>query len=167
MEALHTLSGVFDSDIPEKRVVVGSNATVRKAMKGVFRDSDVLLKETLDELMKMFRVPDPEYYDQYLSSRVIVDLGHGKKHVSTPAPTGDNATVEGTVRKADTEEVVAEAKVSLVGTNVLASTDVHGKYKLIVPWGKYMIRAEKEGFVTSNENISLQKGDEMELDLEV
>jgi hypothetical protein len=83
-EALNALSIAFLRTIPGKRVASGANTASMKAMKLLFRDTDKLLNDTIDDLLVMYRGPQPDFYNKYLASRVIVDLGHGKKAGKAP-----------------------------------------------------------------------------------
>ncbi len=82
--ALDTLRLAFPATIPAKRVVSGANSAAREAMKKLFTDTDTLLKDTLDNLIVIYRVPQPDFYNQYMAARTIVDLGHGKKSDAPP-----------------------------------------------------------------------------------
>ena len=88
--ALDTLKTEYPKTIPGKRVAGGANTAAKEAMKLLFKDTDKLLKDTLDNLMIIYRVPQPEFYSKYLVARVVVELGHGKKRVR---PTTDSTAV--------------------------------------------------------------------------
>jgi hypothetical protein len=83
-DALDALSTSFPQTIPETRVLSGANTAAMKAMKLLFKDTDKLLNETIDDLLVMYRGPQPEFYNKYLAARVIIDLGHGKKADKAP-----------------------------------------------------------------------------------
>jgi len=55
--------------------------------------------------------------------------------------------IEGIVRNAQTRDPVANARVSIVGTNLFALTDDHGYYAFDnVPAGTYDVRVQVSGF---------------------
>ena len=165
LNALHT---AFLKSIPGKRDSIGSALAARLAMRLLFKETDLLIKDKLDNLMVIFRAAKPEFYTKYGSARVIVDLGHGKKAGnSTPADTGTTTTasINGKVYDTETEAGIVGAKVMIEGSNLTTTADAQGLYSLTTVPGTYTLLAEKEGFEAYNDDIVLEAGDALELDL--
>jgi hypothetical protein len=165
LDALHT---AFLKSIPGKRDSVGSGTAARLAMRLLFKETDVLIKDQLDNLMVIYRAAKPEFYSKYGTARVIVDLGHGKKAGNstpgTPATT-TTASVNGKVYDTETEAGLVGAKVMIEGRNLTTTADAQGLYSLTTVPGTYTLLAEKEGFEAYSDDIVLEAGDALELDL--
>ena len=165
IEKLNALHVAFKDAIPGKRDSVGANVATRGAMRLLFKETDLLLKDKLDNLMVIFRGTKPELYAKYGSARVIVDLGHGKKANDSTGSTNTNASVNGKVYDTETEAGIAAAKVMIEGSNLTTTTDAQGLYSLTTVPGTYTLLSEKEGFEAYSDDIVLEAGDALELDL--
>ena len=75
-----------------KEVVSGAaeRTGARTAVSDLFVQADEVLKEELDRMMQVYRVSDPEFYNDYKAARVIKDLGvrHGKAGQPAPPAAG-------------------------------------------------------------------------------
>lgn len=164
-ETLDNLRNTFKNSIPAKRLVDGANTAAMKAMKLLFKETDMLLKEKIDNLLLTYRVPEPLFFTKYRAARVILDLGHGKRSGNKPAVSDNKAEVSGKVYDLETEEDVANAKVMLEGTSVWVMSDADGRYTLSAVPGSFRLIAEKTGFEAYSDDIVLESGDVLELDL--
>ena len=162
LDALHT---AFLKSIPGKRDSVGSAVAARLAMRLLFKETDLLIKDKLDNLVVIFRAANPEFYTKYTSARVIVDLGHGKKAGNTTTGSTTTASINGKVYDTETEAGIAGAKVMIEGSSLAATADAQGLYTLTTAPGSYTLLAEKEGFEAYSDDIVLEAGDTLELDL--
>lgn len=72
-------------DTPRQATDVGSGAT--KKIKELIKKFDNLLNNRIDNLMLMYRVTNPDFYEAYVQSRMIIDLGirHEPETPGTPA----------------------------------------------------------------------------------
>ena len=165
LDALHT---AFLKSIPGKRDSVGSAIAARIAMRLLFKETDVLIKDRLDNLVVIFRFAKLEFYTKYCSARVIVDLGHGKKAgSSTSGSTASTTTasVNGKVYDTETEVGLVGAKVMIEGSSLATTADAEGLYSLTTVPGAFTLLAEKEGFEAYSDDIVLDACDALELDL--
>ncbi len=70
-----------------------------------------------------------------------------------------NATIEGSVKDAQTGEPLPSANVIIVGTSLGAATDIDGKYVIRnVPLGSYTLRASYLGYRPLKHPVQVMKG---------
>ena len=76
---------------PRKQVVQSSSAT--KTLKALFLAADTLLTRRLDGLAVQFKTSAPDFYNQYVAARSIIDTAGTRKAKTpvTPAAGGDSA----------------------------------------------------------------------------
>jgi len=80
LELLMTKRAAFNAMIPKKREAVGVSKTATRNMEEIFTETNDFLKKKMDNIMLAFRTTHPDFYQQYLSARIILDLGHGGEH---------------------------------------------------------------------------------------
>jgi len=80
LELLMTKRATFNAMIPKKREAVGISKTATRNMEEIFIETNDFLKKKMDNIMLAFRTTHPDFYQQYLSARIILDLGHGGEH---------------------------------------------------------------------------------------
>jgi iron complex outermembrane receptor protein len=78
-----------------------------------------------------------------------------------PAPT--TGEISGTVESPELEAPLAGAIVRVVGTNITATTDDAGHFKLDVPPGDVKVRAESAGFKAEERTVKIEAGAAREL----
>ena len=75
-----------------KEVVSGlaERSGARTAVSDLFVQADEVLKEELDRMMQVYRISDPEFYNDYRAARVIRDIGvrHNKPGQPAAPPAG-------------------------------------------------------------------------------
>lgn len=75
---------------------------------------------------------------------------------ATVAPSSDSLTVTGRVTAAATGLPVADARVSVAGTDAVSATDSSGTFKVSVPpAGSHVLTARKLGFAASSATVNL------------
>jgi hypothetical protein len=83
----------FEAAVKQWSSGVAERVGARTAVGELFVQADEVLKEDLDPIMQVFRVKDPEFYNDYRAARVIKDIGvrHNKTgQPTTPAPGSPN-----------------------------------------------------------------------------
>jgi TonB-dependent receptor len=97
---------------------------------------------------------------------VLVFAGSSSRAGETGAVTSKaderaaNATVQGTVKDAETGNALPSANILIVGTGLGASTDVDGKYIIHnVPEGLYKVRASYVGYETVEVPLEAREGE--------
>ena len=75
IDSLQFLLNQFDVLIqsPRQAIIVNSEAT--KRLKELFKHADKTLKHELDGLMLRYKESNPDFYDEYINARIIIDLG--------------------------------------------------------------------------------------------
>jgi len=74
---LDTLINKYADQVQNPRTAIGERSTATQELEALFVEGDTVLKEQLDKLIEIFKVSAPNFYNQYKSARVIVDLGRG------------------------------------------------------------------------------------------
>ena len=88
LDDLKARISAYDASLKEVTSGVAERVGARTAVSDLFVQVDEVLKEELDAMMQIFRVTDPELYNDYRAARVIKDLGarHGKNAAATKTP---------------------------------------------------------------------------------
>ena len=86
IEELKSLVAAYDAALKDLAGVMAERVGARTAVAEMFNKADELLKDELDPVMHIFRLTDPELYDDYRAARVIKDIG--VRHVKAPEPAG-------------------------------------------------------------------------------
>jgi len=92
LDDLKARIAAYETAVKEVSSGMAERSGARSAVSDLFVQADEVLKDELDRMMQIFRVTDPEFYNDYRSARVIRDLGvrHGKNAAKTPAPGSPN-----------------------------------------------------------------------------
>lgn len=90
LEDLKSRINAFEESLKEVSTGVAERVGARSRLSEFFVQADEVLKEELDPMMQIFRMSDPEFFNEYRSARVIKDLGvrHGKNSQAAAAPAG-------------------------------------------------------------------------------
>jgi hypothetical protein len=86
IEELKSRVAAFDAALKDVASGMAERIGARTAVAEMFNKADELLREELDPLMHIFRLTDPELYNDYRAARVIKDIG--VRHVKTPEAAG-------------------------------------------------------------------------------
>ena len=76
-----------------------------------------------------------------------------------------SASVNGKVYDTEAEAGIAAGRVMIEGSNLTTITDAQDLYSLSAAPGTYTLVAEREGFEANSDDIVLEAGDALELDL--
>jgi hypothetical protein len=80
LELLNTKRNDFNAMIPKKRAATGVSKAATRNLEEVFAETNDFLRNKMDHIMLAFRSVYPDFYMQYQSARMIIDLGHGGEH---------------------------------------------------------------------------------------
>ncbi len=87
LDSLQTAITDFKNAIGEKGSTKGTGVVNTQRLVDLFRQADRLLREELDKVMLRFRKSNAEFYDAYIVSSTVADLGGGKtKKIDTAPP---------------------------------------------------------------------------------
>ncbi len=154
MAAYQTAITNYALFVPKPRTARVSKKTVTKNIKDLIKQIDELLLDELDALAIQFKVANADFYNNYLSSRIIIDLG------------STTAKVRGTVKNAEDVPLVgATFFITLTGQTqkvgeTLAVTG--GKYGIanLLP-NDYDLYWERVGYIQKVEtNLHIPAGKE-------
>ena len=80
----------YEATIEDIGTGMAARVGARTAVGDLFIQADELLKEEIDAMMELFRVKEPEMYNNYHAARVIKDIGihhkKGEKKTATGSP---------------------------------------------------------------------------------
>jgi hypothetical protein len=86
VEELNSRIAAFDATLKDIASGTAERVGARTALAEMFNKADELLREELDPVMHIFRLTDPDLYNDYRAARVIKDIG--VRHVKTPEAAG-------------------------------------------------------------------------------
>ena len=86
IEELKSRVNAFDAALKDVASGMAERVGARMALAEMFNKADELLREELDPVMHIFRLTDPDLYNDYRAARVIKDIG--VRHVKTPEAAG-------------------------------------------------------------------------------
>lgn len=153
---LQTLITEYDDSVPGPRNVISDKKSATSQLVVLFKETDEVLNENLDNVMLQFKLSSPDFYSNYVNNREIIDLG--TQHTRLGGAITDN---EG--------NPVGGVTVTAEGANLEEVSNEEGVYlfKPFIP-GDFTIRAEKEGFLTKTiENVHVSPGEHLVLDIEL
>jgi hypothetical protein len=93
LDDLKSRTTAYENCVKEVASGMAERTGARTAVSDLFVQADEVLKEELDRMMQVFRVTDPEFYNDYRAARVIKDIGvrHTKPgQPATPAAGSPN-----------------------------------------------------------------------------
>jgi hypothetical protein len=143
--ALQTDINNYAPLIGKPRSQVAASAAATKNVKQIIIGSRSQTKDTLDPLMEQFKTSNASFYEEYHTSRIIVNVGTHKETI-----------LEGVVTNGTT--AIAGITVKLTGTKKKKITTKTGKFRFmkLLPQ-KYTVTATGTGYVNFSENVMLTK----------
>lgn len=85
LDELKRLNDAFAAIVENPRQAITNRAKATTYLQGYFKQADTIVKDRLDKLMNYFREKSPDFWQQFISARKIINLGHGKKAVKEKA----------------------------------------------------------------------------------
>ncbi|MEZ5198510.1 MAG: carboxypeptidase-like regulatory domain-containing protein [Bacteroidales bacterium] len=152
----------YNIAVPDKRVADSTSKAATADLKLKFKEMDILLKEKLDRLVRLFETTNPDFVQQYFNARIIIDLGRRSS-------TNNKALISGSVTDFETEAPIAGASVAILKTGLTATTGTDGYFSIdVVNAGNYSIQVEKIAYKTYIEDaVQIEKGQEITLEIEL
>jgi hypothetical protein len=148
--------------IAQPRAVKVESKNATEALKLKFAETDSLLYDKLDNVIKIFKPDYPGFVEQYFHARLIINLG--VRH------TGEKvARIKALVLKAGTQIPLTYAMVTILGTKRFTKTDANGKFSFFFRIrGIYTLQVELDGYKRhTSEPITIKPGDEINLKIEL
>ena len=75
LDDLQARIAAYDAAVKDLASGMAERSGARTAVSDLFVQADEVIKEEIDPMMQIFRVTDPELYNDYRAARVIKDLG--------------------------------------------------------------------------------------------
>ncbi len=88
LEDLKSRIAAFEEALKDVSTGVAERVGARSMLSELFVQVDEVFKEEIDPMMQVFRVTNPEFYNEYRSARVIKDLGVRHARPGQPAAPG-------------------------------------------------------------------------------
>lgn len=137
----------FGTLIGKPRSVVAATAAATKNITQLISESRLFNKNTLDPLMEQFKLSNTVFYDEYHTSRMIVNVGTHKE-----------TFVEGVVT--DGTNPLMNVLVKVAGTKKKKLTTENGKFRFMYMQAqKYTVTATAQGYKPFSENVLLTKNE--------
>ncbi len=162
LDALDELLAAFEGKVPAPRIAVASRSSSLKATNKQVQYLIKLLDESIDRLMLKFKFTHPAFYNTYVASREIVDIGSRETKMTGIIM---DSTTGAALHKAVVTAVEVnnkfrfETTTNTKGIYTLKITEP-GTYKLVVSHPQYKGSVEKLIDITlgsqARENIGLQ-----------
>ncbi len=131
--------------IGKPRSQVAASAAATKTVKEVIKGSRSLTKDSLDPLMEQFKTSNETFYNEYHTSRIIVNIGTHKETILEGVVTNGTSAIAGIT-------------VKLTGTKKKKITTKTGKFRFMkLQPQKYTVTATGTNYVNFSENVMLTK----------
>ena len=141
VDDLRAMIDAYDDSIPKPRTSIVVKKIATGNLKTFFAETDALLKDKMDVLAGVIQFSEPDFYANYINSRIIVDTG--SHHL---AVRGKVVDVDGMP--------IAGVTASVVGLTVHYLTKAKGSfYVKSLPAGTYLFTFSKEGYMSNTVSV--------------
>lgn len=136
VDLLNMAIGDYTNQVAKPQNAKTDRTTYTRAIKQLFKETDILLKEQMDKLIVGFKKDHPEFVAKYKAARTIYD------------PPMQRTQIKGKVLAGDSGKMVKYATIALTGTTELVlQSNAAGNFTIKpVPPGKYQVLVKAEGF---------------------
>jgi hypothetical protein len=101
-------------------------------------EANTLLREQMDNNMKIFQLSNPDFWKLYRNARRIIDLGAGR--------SAGYGSIKGVVKETATGLVIEGALIELLDTDAVTSSDALGEFTIDAEPNTYSIRVSKDDY---------------------
>lgn len=146
--ALQVMIDTYSAAAPAPRNKVAERAAFNKAQNLAEKDITKILKEQMDQLIYQFSASNPDFYNQYINNRAIVNAAT----IATK--------IRGTILNGLNDQPLIGATVSVEGTELSAVTDNKGKFTIkgLTP-GTFTVKIIKVGYTEKTiDNVLVKLG---------
>lgn len=157
LTSYQTLIDSYEVKAPIPRAKTSEQVALTEQVKTLIKETDSLLKNTVDKLMLNFKISEPEFYNTYKAGREIIDIGH--------IPTQASGEITDSV----TGEELSGVLVEVIGFPYSTNSDEDGEYGVKIPVpGTYSIRFSKTGYQTKTiDDVVITLGQTTSLDVQL
>lgn len=145
------------------RIDIATRSAINKELKENVVNVRTLLNEKMDVAMNLIKNTDAEYFNAYITARVIVDK-RGKRNGKSLEPNAITGMIFGTITDSETGEAIVNVIVELEGVDEATTTDENGDYFFdeVAP-GIHNVSCILDGYESLElEDISIVAGEETE-----
>ncbi len=160
LDNLQMLNKKYFDLIPMPRLKIAERKVKKEEMDALFREVDKEIV-TLTAKVSIKRFSMPEFYSSYLGAKMIVDY-KGKSN-DPEVKTG----TEGVITDFETEQPIANVKITADTTDKVTTSDEEGYYKLPLKAGINKVTYEAPGYQTYTEEIEVEEGLLFDNDIEM
>jgi hypothetical protein len=164
--AITAYSAVMSKPVSAKSQT--KNATQNLAK--LFREADNILKKRMDLDIELFKVLKPDFYSQYLTSRIIISTGGTALAIigsAVAANTGEPIKGVTFSFTAENNGMLKSASVATVEKVVKKSAE-KGSFRIpSLPEGTYNVKVKKLGYKEQQVTINVVKGETTTLKIEM
>lgn len=147
------------------RMDIASRSAINKELKENVVNVRELLNEKMDVAMNLIKNTDQEYFNAYVTARVIVDR-RGKRNEKGVEPNATTGMIFGNITDSETGEGLQNVIVELEGVEDATTTDENGDYFFdeVAP-GMHNVTCVLDTYQSLElEDISVVAGEETEAD---
>lgn len=153
---LQTAIQSYQDDLGKPRSAQTNTKMATDALKKLFLDTNALLTSRLDKDVEVFRVSNPDFYQQYLNARRIVQSATVKLSLRV------------TVIDVATRMPIPNVNARFAGYNTTKKTSEKGNFQIKnLAAGDYQMTLEKIGYTTLSHSFSINDRETTKLDLEM
>lgn len=160
LTALFDLNKTYFDLIPMPRLKIAERKVKKEEMDALFRSVDKDLA-MVTKMIAIVRFSDETFYNSYMSAKMIVDYKGKSKDPEIKTGT------EGIITDFETEQPLANVKITADTTDVVVMSDDEGYYKLPLKPGINKVTYELAGYATYTEEIEVEEGILFDNDIEM
>lgn len=149
-EMIASLARLTEQYLPEANKTRTHTARRKNATQQIgdaIKQAQELMDNQLDKLMIRYQVSNPEFYNQYIINRTVIN------------PARRKTRLEGVTTDGETQTGLGDVLVMVEGSNLVTTTLADGSYSLKVPpMSGATIIFQKDGYVTQKLVLDIKRG---------
>lgn len=158
----------FVTSIPKPRLSIADKKQTTTQLANLFKQADATL-DSIDTLVEIVRLSQPNFYKGYKAARKIVETGNGSlavKGLVTDATSGEG--LKGVSLSFVLDGNGTKAKTAKVAEPIIKKTADKGGFNIkSLPAGMYTVTITKTGYVDQIVSIAVSDGDLTELNIQL
>lgn len=145
LTAWATAISAYEAIIGTPRAARVAKSVYTSSLSNLFRETNALIKDTLDPLMITFRTSDPDLYNGYRRARIIIDR------------RGQNTgSISGTVTTSTDSSPISGAQLTISGRPTSVTTGPDGIFRFgSLAAGTYTVKCTCPGFLPADKSITI------------
>jgi hypothetical protein len=158
------------TDIMSKFAIISTQPTVARnnkstatlQLKNKVKEVLTFLKNELDNAMLIVKITNPTFYMTYRNARKTIDSGIRHQDIVT-------GSITGVVKQDETNQVIPNALVEIVGTETMIITNNLGEFTIInIPPNTYTLKVSIGNFeIKMVENVVVAANEDTEIEIKL